>query len=43
MRITFAVLFVLAIALALYVVWPFRAPLILAAVLASVLQGPFRC
>ena len=42
MRITFAVLFVLAIALALYVVWPFRAPLLLAAVLASVLQGPFR-
>ena len=42
MRITFAVLFVLAIALALYVIWPFRAPLLLAAVLASVLQGPFR-
>ncbi|MGZ3404953.1 MAG: AI-2E family transporter [Polyangia bacterium] len=42
MRITFAVLFLLAIGLALYVVWPFRAPLLLAAVLASVLQGPFR-
>src|SRR5947209_2745721 len=42
MRITFAVLFVLAIGLALYVIWPFRAPLLLAAVLASVLQGPFR-
>ncbi|MCU1280161.1 MAG: hypothetical protein JWM53_3707 [bacterium] len=42
MRITFAVLFVLAVALALYVVWPFRAPLLLAAVLASVLQTPFR-
>ncbi|MCU1283232.1 MAG: hypothetical protein JWM53_6778 [bacterium] len=42
MRITFAILFVLAIALALYVIWPFRAPLLLAAVLASVLQGPFR-
>jgi predicted PurR-regulated permease PerM len=42
MRITFALLFVLAIGLALYVIWPFRAPLLLAAVLASVLQGPFR-
>jgi predicted PurR-regulated permease PerM len=42
MRIAFAVLFLLAIALALYVVWPFRAPLLLAAVLASVLQRPFR-
>jgi predicted PurR-regulated permease PerM len=42
MRITFALLFVLAVALALYVIWPFRAPLLLAAVLASVLQGPFR-
>jgi predicted PurR-regulated permease PerM len=42
MRITFAVLFLLAIGLALYVIWPFRAPLLLAAVLASVLQGPFR-
>lgn len=41
MRATFAVLFLLAIALALYVIWPFRAPLLLAAVLASVLQGPF--
>ncbi|MCU1277253.1 MAG: hypothetical protein JWM53_799 [bacterium] len=42
MRITFAVLFVLAIGLALYVIWPFRSPLLLSAVLASVLQGPFR-
>ncbi len=42
MRITFALLFLLAVALALYVIWPFRAPLILAAVLASVLQRPFR-
>jgi len=42
MRVTFAILFVLAIALALYVIWPFRAPLLLAAVLASVMQGPFR-
>ena len=42
MRITFALLFLLAVGLATYVVWPFRAPLILAAVLASVLQTPFR-
>jgi predicted PurR-regulated permease PerM len=42
MRIAFSLLFLLAIALALYVIWPFRAPLLLAAVLASVLQGPFR-
>jgi predicted PurR-regulated permease PerM len=42
MRIFFALLFLLAVALATYVVWPFRAPLLLAAVLASVLQGPFR-
>ncbi len=42
MRITFALLFLTAVGLALYVIWPFRAPLILAAVLASVLQGPFR-
>src|SRR4051812_43961558 len=42
MRITFAVLFLLAVALALYVMWPFRSPLLLAAVLASVLQRPFR-
>jgi predicted PurR-regulated permease PerM len=42
MRVTFALLFLLAIGLALYVMWPFRGPLILAAVLASVLQAPFR-
>ncbi|HEX9100877.1 MAG TPA: AI-2E family transporter [Polyangia bacterium] len=42
MRVTFALLFLLAIGLALSVMWPFRAPLLLAAVLASVLQGPFR-
>ncbi len=42
MRVTFAVLFLLALGLALYVMWPFRAPLLLAAVLASVLQAPFR-
>jgi predicted PurR-regulated permease PerM len=42
MRVFFALLFLTAVALALYVIWPFRAPLILAAVLASVLQGPFR-
>ncbi|HEY2744753.1 MAG TPA: AI-2E family transporter [Polyangia bacterium] len=42
MRVAFALLFVTAVGLALYVVWPFRAPLILAAVLASVLQRPFR-
>lgn len=41
-RITFALLFLVAVGLAVYVAWPFRAPLILAAVLASVLQGPFR-
>ncbi|HEX6834969.1 MAG TPA: AI-2E family transporter [Polyangia bacterium] len=41
-RVTFAILFLLALGLALYVMWPFRGPLILAAVLASVLQGPFR-
>jgi predicted PurR-regulated permease PerM len=42
MRVTFAILFLLAVALSIYVIWPFRAPLLLAAVLASVLQGPFR-
>ncbi len=41
-RIAFAVLFALALGLGVYVAWPFRAPLLLAAVLASVLQGPFR-
>jgi predicted PurR-regulated permease PerM len=42
MRIGFALLFALALGLGIYVAWPFRAPLLLAAVLASVLQGPFR-
>src|ERR1700760_3416098 len=42
MRIFFALLFLTAVALALCGIWPFGAPLILAAVLASVLQGPFR-
>jgi predicted PurR-regulated permease PerM len=42
MRLAFTLLFGLALALAAYVIWPFRAPLLLAAVLASVLQGPFR-
>jgi predicted PurR-regulated permease PerM len=42
LRIAFALLFVLAVGLALYVVWPFRTPLLLAAVLASALQRPFR-
>ncbi len=39
MRVSFAVLFAFAIALAAYVVWPFRAPLFLALVFASVLHG----
>src|SRR4051812_33095324 len=42
MRLSFTVLFVMALGLAFYVMWPFRAPLFLAAVLASVLQGPYR-
>jgi predicted PurR-regulated permease PerM len=37
-RRTFWALFVLAIALTIYVVWPFRAPLFLAAVLAAAFQ-----
>jgi predicted PurR-regulated permease PerM len=41
-RIAFAILFALAVGLAVYVVWPFRTPLLLALVLATVLQGPFR-
>jgi predicted PurR-regulated permease PerM len=40
-RLAFAVLFAVAIALAAYVVWPFRAPLFLALVLASVLYGVY--
>jgi predicted PurR-regulated permease PerM len=41
-RIAFALLFALALGLAGYVMWPFRAPLLLAMVLASVLHTPFR-
>lgn len=41
-RIAFALMFALALGLAGYVAWPFRAPLLLALVLATVLQGPFR-
>jgi predicted PurR-regulated permease PerM len=41
-RIAFALLFALALGLAGYVVWPFRSPLLLSVVLATVLQGPFR-
>jgi predicted PurR-regulated permease PerM len=42
MRVGFAILFALALGLSLYLIWPFRAPLLVAAVLASVLQAPFR-
>ncbi|MDB4971243.1 MAG: hypothetical protein JWN44_6932 [Myxococcales bacterium] len=42
MRVAFALLFAFALGLGVYVSWPFRAPLLLAAVLASVLHGPFR-
>jgi predicted PurR-regulated permease PerM len=41
-RIAFTLLFALAFALSIYVMWPFRAPLLLAVVLASVLHSPFR-
>jgi predicted PurR-regulated permease PerM len=41
MRVAFALLFLLAVGLALYVMWPFRAPLLLAIVLAAVLQSPY--
>lgn len=41
-RIAFTLLFALALGLAGYVMWPFRDPLFLALVLASVLQGPYR-
>src|SRR3977135_288686 len=37
-RRTFWVLFAVAVALTIYVVWPFRAPLFLAAVLAAAFQ-----
>src|SRR5438046_10544771 len=37
-RRTFWVLFAVAVALTVYVVWPFRAPLFLAAVLAAAFQ-----
>jgi len=40
-RITFGVLVVVASALFLLVIWPFRAPLFLAVVLAAVFQRPF--
>src|SRR5205823_3217759 len=40
-RLAFGGLFALAVALAAYVVWPFRAPLFLALVLASVLRGAY--
>ncbi len=39
-RLWFGVLAIFATALFLYVVWPFRAPIFLAAVLAAVLQRP---
>jgi predicted PurR-regulated permease PerM len=42
LRIAFTVLLALAVGLSLYVIWPFRAPLLLAAVLASVLHSVFR-
>lgn len=41
-RLAFTVLFASALGLAGYVMWPFRAPLFLALVLASVLQRPYR-
>ena len=41
-RIAFTLLFALALGLSAYVMWPFRGPLFLAMVLASVLQGPYR-
>jgi predicted PurR-regulated permease PerM len=41
-HLAFNVLFLVALLLAGYVAWPFRAPLLLAAVLASVLGGVYR-
>ena len=41
-RLAFALLFTVALALTGYVMWPFRVPLLLAAVLASVLHGVFQ-
>jgi predicted PurR-regulated permease PerM len=41
-RIFFTVLFLLTVGLTGYVVWPFRAPLFLALVLASVLNGVYQ-
>jgi predicted PurR-regulated permease PerM len=41
-RVAFALLFLLATALTIYVMWPFRAPLLLAIVLATVLQSIYR-
>jgi len=40
-RLAFVLLFFLAVGLAAYTVWPFRAPLFLAAVLSSVLRRPY--
>lgn len=40
-RLPFRLLFILALALTVYVMWPFRVPLLLAGVLASVLHGVF--
>lgn len=41
-RIAFTLLFALSLVMAGYVMWPFRGPLFLAIVLASVLEGPYR-
>jgi predicted PurR-regulated permease PerM len=41
-RLAFALLFIVALALTGYVLWPFRVPLLFAGVLASVLQGVFQ-
>ena len=40
-RRPFTLLFILALALTVYIMWPFRVPLLLAGVLASVLHGSF--
>ena len=40
-RLPFRLLFLLALTLTVYVMWPFRVPLLLAGVLASVLHGVF--
>jgi len=41
-RFAFLALLVVALGATVYIIWPFRAPLFLAAVLATVLQGVFR-